>query len=63
MKRKHAYTYDQYKQLVDRVEKVKAASSVTVDKACESCQVPRKFYNYARQMLRRGKPLSELGIG
>jgi len=62
MKRKHGYTYDQYKELVERVWKLKETTLVTVDKACEMCEVDRKFYNYARQMLRRGKPMAELGF-
>jgi len=62
-RRKHDFTYDAYKALVAQVESLKATTELTVDKACEVLGIKRKFYNYARQMLRRGKPMSELGLG
>jgi len=46
--------------MVEKVVSLK--STMTVAKACESLGISIKLYSHARQMLLRGKPMTELGF-
>jgi hypothetical protein len=60
-KKKHDYTYSQYVALIESIDRAK--QTMKVDQACVGHGITRQFYHYARQMVLRGKPMSEIEAG
>ena len=58
---KPKYCFADYKAIVAKVEAGKERG-LKVPDACAQVGIERRAYDYARQMLRRGKPMEELGL-